>query len=57
MWAIAGGAQWQQWWLRVVDGGGSGEKRDGTVTICDMSDISTVVARFGNSQASIINQC
>ena len=41
---------------RVVDSGGSGERKDGTVTMCDMSDVSTAVARFGNSRASIINQ-
>jgi len=38
----------------VVDGGG-GEKRDGMVTMCDASDISTVVARFGNTRALITN--
>ena len=38
----------------VVDGGG-GEKRDGMVTMCDASDISTVVARFGNTQVLITN--
>ena len=36
-------------------GGGGGEGRDGTVTICDTGDVSTVVARFGNSRAPIIN--
>jgi hypothetical protein len=35
----------------VVDGGG-GERKDEMVTMCD---VSTVVARFGNSWASIIN--
>jgi len=40
----------------VVDGGGCGERRDGMVMMCDMSDVSTSVAQFGNSQASIINQ-
>ena len=38
----------------VVDGGG-GEKRDGMVTMCDASDVSTVVARFGNTRALITN--
>jgi len=38
----------------VVDGGG-GEKRDGMVTMCDTSDISTVVAQFGNTRALITN--
>ena len=51
-----GARQWL-WRLRVVvvDGGG-GEKKGGTVTMCDAGDVSTAVARFGNSQASIINQ-
>ena len=39
----------------TVSGGGGGEKKDGMVTICDAGDVSTAVARFGNSQASIIN--
>jgi hypothetical protein len=39
----------------VVVGVGGGEKRDGTVTMCDASDVSTVVAGFGNSQALITN--
>jgi hypothetical protein len=38
----------------VVDGGGCGRK-DGTVTTCDVGDISTAVARFGNPRAPIIN--
>ena len=38
----------------VVVGGG-GEKKGGTVTMCDAGDVSTVVAQFGNLQASIIN--
>ena len=33
----------------------SREKKDGMVTMCDVGDISTMAARFGNSQASIIN--
>jgi hypothetical protein len=36
------------WWY-------GGERKDGTVTICDMSDVSTTVARFGNPRAAIIN--
>jgi hypothetical protein len=39
----------------VVGVGGGGEKRDGTVTMCDASDVSTAVARFGNSRALITN--
>jgi len=31
------------------------EKKGGMVTMCHVGDISTVAARFGNSQASIIN--
>jgi hypothetical protein len=37
----------------VVDGGG--ERKDGIVTTCDVGDVSTTVARFGNSRAPIIN--
>jgi hypothetical protein len=39
----------------VVAGGGGVEKKDGMVTMCDAGDISTVVARFGNMRALIIN--
>ena len=39
----------------VADDGGGGESRDGMVTMCDASDVSTVVARFGNSRALISN--
>jgi hypothetical protein len=39
----------------VVAGGGGGEKKDGMVTMCDAGDVSTVVARFGNTRAPIIN--
>jgi len=28
--------------------------RDGTVTICDVGDVSTAVARFGNPRALLI---
>ena len=53
------GARRQAWWPRVVvvvaDDGGGGESRDGTVTMCDASDVSTPVARFGNSRALISN--
>jgi len=53
------GARWRAWRLRVVvvvaDDGGGGESRDGMVTMCDASDVSTVVARFGNSRALISN--
>jgi hypothetical protein len=28
----------------MVDGGGSGERRDGMVTMCDIGDVSTAVA-------------
>jgi hypothetical protein len=45
------GARRQQWQPRVMvvvlDGGG-GEKRDGTVTMCDASDVST--AKWVRSQ-------
>ena len=44
IWAFAWGARRRQWQLRAVDGGGSGEKRDETVTMCDISDVSTAVA-------------
>ena len=48
----------QQWWqlhvvVVVVDGGG-GERRDGMVMMCDASDVSTTVARFGNLRVPII---
>ena len=39
----------------VVSDGGGGESRNGTVTMCDASDVSTVVAQFGNSWALISN--
>ena len=39
----------------VVGGGGGGEKNDGKVTMCDVSDILTAVARFGNSWVPIVN--
>ena len=39
----------------VVVGGGGGEKKGRMVTICDVRDISTTVARFGNTWAPIIN--
>jgi hypothetical protein len=29
--------------------------RDGMVTMCDVRDVSTAVARFGNPRALIIN--
>ena len=38
-----------------VGGGGGGEGKDGMVTICDVGDVSNVVARFGNLQAPINN--
>jgi hypothetical protein len=44
--SINQGTQRRQWQphvvVVVVDGGG--ERRDGTFTMCDMSDISTIVA-------------
>ena len=40
--------------MMVVVGGG-GERRAGMVTVCDVGDVSTVVARFGNPQVLIIN--
>ena len=40
--------------MMVVVGGG-GERRAGMVTVCDVGDVSTVVARFGNLQVLIIN--
>jgi hypothetical protein len=39
----------------VVAVGGGGEKRDGMVMMCDTSDVSTAVARFGNSWVLITN--
>jgi hypothetical protein len=52
------GARWRRWQPRmmvvVVDGGG-GERKGGTVTTCDVGDVSTAVARFGNTRAPIIN--
>ena len=59
-WPNAGsrwGAQRRQWRPRVVVDGGGIDERDGMVTMCDIGDVSTAVARFGNSRASIINQC
>jgi hypothetical protein len=53
------GAQWRWWQPRVVVvvGGDDGGKREGgMITTCDVGDVSTTVARFGNSQAPIINQ-
>ena len=53
------GARWQRWQLRVlvvvVGGGGGGEKKDGKVTMCGVSDVSTAVAQFCNSQVPIVN--
>ena len=40
--------------MMVVVGGG-GERRAGMVTVCDVGDVSTVVAQFGNPQVLIIN--
>ena len=39
----------------VAEGGGGGEGKDGMVTICDVGDVSNVVARFGNPRAPINN--
>ena len=48
--------QWQPCVLVVVVGGGGGsEKKDRKVTMCDVSDVSTAVARFGNSWVPIVN--
>jgi len=52
--AAVGARRWWWWWVVVV-GGGGGEKKGGMVTMCDVGDVSTVDARFGNSRASIIN--
>ena len=30
-------------------------RKDGMVTMCDVHDVSTAVARFGNRRAPIIN--
>ena len=57
------GAQWRRWQPRMLvvvvggggGGGGGGEKKDGKVTMCDVGDVSTVVARFGNLWAPIVN--
>jgi len=57
--ALTRGARRRAWRPRVVvvvaDDGGGGESRDGTVTMCDASDVSTAVARFGNSRVLISN--
>jgi len=58
MWALTGGGDGDgggRASVVVVVGGGGGEKKGGMVTMCDMGDVSTVDARFGNSRASIIN--
>ena len=39
----------------VVDSGGGSEERWGDITRCDVCDISTTVARFGNTRAPNIN--
>jgi hypothetical protein len=36
--------------------GGGGERKGGIVTTCDVGDISTMGARFGNLRVPIINQ-
>ena len=41
--------------LATRSGGGGGEGKDGTVTICDVGDVSNVVAQFGNLRAPINN--
>ena len=46
---------WPRIVVLVVVGGGGGEGKDGMVTICDVGDISNVVARFGNPRAPINN--
>ena len=54
------GARRRRWRPRVmvvvgvVDGGG-GERKEGLVTVCDTGDVSTTVARFGNTRAPINN--
>jgi hypothetical protein len=53
--AVAAARNGGGWWM-VVDGGGGGERKDETVTMCDAGDVSTAVARFGNTRAPIINQ-
>lgn len=40
--------------VAVVDDGG-GEKKDGTVTMCDTGDVSTIIAQFGNLRVPINN--
>ena len=53
-----GARQWQCWPCVVVVmlvGGGGGEGKDGTVTICDVGDISNTVAQFGNPWVPINN--
>ena len=53
-----GARRWRCWpriVVLVVVGGGGGEGKDGMVTICDVGDVSNVVARFGNPQAPINN--
>jgi len=52
------GARRRRCWPRIVAlvvGGGGGEGKDGTVTICDVGDVSNAVARFGNPRAPINN--
>ena len=53
------GARRRQCWpcivVLVVEGGGGGEGKDGMVTICDVGDVSNVVARFGNPRVPINN--
>ena len=46
-----GGSRARWWWGVVVVVKG----RDGMVTMCDMGDVSTAAAQFGNLQAPINN--
>ena len=52
-----GARRWRCWpcvvVVVVVVGGGGGEGKDGTVTICDLGDVSNTVAQFGNPRAPI----
>ena len=50
------GAQWRRLRLRMMVVVVVVKERDGTVTMCDAGDVSTAVARFGNTRAPIINQ-
>ena len=39
----------------TCNSGGGGERKDGMVMTCDIHDVLTMVAQFGNLQVPIIN--